>query len=96
MFPEETAQFLEALASRNRQAIMMLFVDGRSLSVGEIAEGVGLSLPTVSLHLRELRRGGLVTSRKAGKSVYYTPDTGRIRAQIAVLASFLERCCGKA
>lgn len=93
MFPEDTARFLAALSSPNRQSIMMLFRDGKSLSVGEIATAVGLSMPTVSLHLRELRQGGLLTSVKKGKAVYYTADVASIRAQLGSLNAFLETCC---
>lgn len=93
MFPQDTARFLDALASPNRQAIMMLFTSGQALMVGEIAAKVGLSLPTVSLHLRELRQGGLLVSRKQGKAVYYSPDVEGIRARLDQLKSYLEKCC---
>jgi DNA-binding transcriptional ArsR family regulator len=93
MFDPPLAQFLHALASPNRQRILLLFSSGGSLSVGQIAERVSLSMATVSAHLKELRAGGLLVSEKRGKEVFYAPDTTKIRNQLNALNVFLESCC---
>ena len=39
--------------------------------VSDIAAAVGMSAPAVSHHLRLLRQAGLITSKRAGKEIYY-------------------------
>lgn len=36
--------------------------------VGELGKGLGINQPTVSHHLKELHRAGLIRTRKAGQS----------------------------
>ena len=38
----------------------------------EIVEVVGLTQPTVSYHLTEMKKNGILNSRKKGKEVYYS------------------------
>src|SRR5215467_2899098 len=48
--------------------------------VGELCELVGKPQSLVSYHLRELRTGGLVSSRQSaadGRDTYYQPNIGR-------------------
>jgi len=49
-----------ALAEPNRLNIMELLRDGGSLTLGEIAQRLGLRLPQSSKHLRVLADAGLV------------------------------------
>lgn len=93
MFDPSLVQFLHALASPNRQKILLLFASGQSLNVGQIAERVSLSVATVSAHLKELRAGGLLMSEKRGKEVFYTPDKSKIRDQVKALNTYLDFCC---
>ncbi|OLT07076.1 hypothetical protein BJF90_45720, partial [Pseudonocardia sp. CNS-004] len=69
-----TREFLKALTSPTRQRIMLLFARGAELSVGEVAEQVGIGQSTASEQLSVLRRGGIVTSRREGKIVLYRSD----------------------
>src|SRR5579872_2503966 len=61
---------LTALADPMRQDLVQLLARAE-LNVGEIAERVTLSRPTVSHHLNLLRRAGLVRVRKQGREIYY-------------------------
>lgn len=45
---------------------------GRELSVGELAEEIQASLANTSQHLRLMKAGGLVQSRRDGRTVYYS------------------------
>ncbi|HEX7472714.1 MAG TPA: metalloregulator ArsR/SmtB family transcription factor [Candidatus Limnocylindrales bacterium] len=56
-------------------------------SVSQIAKGFDLSLSTVSHHLKELRRAGLITCERRGQFVYCRTDT-RILAE---LEAFIRR-----
>ncbi|MFB6345916.1 MAG: ArsR/SmtB family transcription factor [bacterium] len=42
----------------------------RCCNVSELAEDLGLTQPTVSHHLKELRRAGLITTVKDGRTLY--------------------------
>ncbi|MEH1014381.1 metalloregulator ArsR/SmtB family transcription factor [Micromonospora sp. CPCC 206060] len=88
-----TQEFIRALGSPTRQQIMMLFAHGAELSVGEVAERVGISQATASQQLTLLRRGGAATSRRDGKTVLYRADRDGARAALADLQSYLATCC---
>ncbi|TDC83278.1 ArsR family transcriptional regulator [Micromonospora sp. KC606] len=88
-----TQEFLRALGSPTRQRIMMLFARGAEMSVGEVAERVGISQATASQQLTLLRRGGVVTSRRDGKTVFYRADRDGALAALADLQSYLTTCC---
>ena len=79
----DSVTFARALADETRQQIMRLCCcEWRS--VGEIAEVLGFTQPTVSHHLAVLRQAGLVRVRPEGRRTFYTLD----QEQIAV-------CCGR-
>lgn len=61
------------LASPSRLHLLWL-MSHVNLDVGELAEQVGLSLPTTSQHLSKLRLAGLVSSRREGRRSYYTVE----------------------
>jgi DNA-binding transcriptional ArsR family regulator len=88
-----TQDFLKALASETRQQILMLFVGGQELTVGEIATACGLGQSTASEQLTILRRGGLLTSTRDGKLVRYRADPTAINARITDLQNYLTCCC---
>jgi len=60
-----------ALAEPNRILIVELLRDG-PLTVGEIADRLGIVQPQVSKHLRVLSRAGLVEMRPSGNRRYYS------------------------
>jgi DNA-binding transcriptional ArsR family regulator len=88
-----TRDFLKALASPTRQRIMMLFARGAELSVNEVAEQAGIGQSTASQQLDLLRRGGIVTSRREGKTVLYRADKQGSAAALADLQKYLQNCC---
>jgi DNA-binding transcriptional ArsR family regulator len=55
---------------------------GEPLSVGDVAERVGLSTALVSHHLRVLRAAWFLTARKRGKQVFYVATDDRVRCII--------------
>lgn len=90
---EATGRFLKALASESRQQAMLLFAGGGELSVGEVAEQLGVGQSTASQQLAQLKDGGLLTSRRETKTVFYRADKQRIGAALDRLRGFLEGCC---
>jgi DNA-binding transcriptional ArsR family regulator len=82
---------LNALADPMRQDLVQLLARGE-LNVGDIADKVTLSRPTVSHHLNLLRRAGLLRVRKQGREMYYRLDKSRIVATLQALLDSLT-CC---
>ena len=84
---------LGALAQETRLDIFRLLVqqgpDG--ISAGEISERLGLPAPTLSFHLNQLRFAGMVSSRRASRSIIYSANFG---AMSELLAYLTENCCG--
>lgn len=87
-----TQDFLKAIASQTRQQIMLLFIGGIELTVGEVAERAGLGQSTASEHLSLLRRGGLVQCTRDGKTVRYCANAERIRTELERAQSYLTVC----
>lgn len=63
-------EMLKALADESRLTVLRL-VHTQEYSVGDLAERVKLTEPTISHHLSRLREVGLVTLRMAGNQRYY-------------------------
>jgi DNA-binding transcriptional ArsR family regulator len=82
---------LIALADPMRQDLVQILARAE-LNVGEIAERVTLSRPTVSHHLNILRRAGLVRVRKHGREMFYRLNKEPIVATLQGLLDSLT-CC---
>ena len=64
---------MTALGDPTRQAILERLAAG-PLPVGELAEGLPVTRPAVSQHLKVLKDAGLVTDRKVGTRRLYQVD----------------------
>jgi DNA-binding transcriptional ArsR family regulator len=64
-------QFFKAISDETRQKVFEL-LEGKELSVGEIAEKLNLTQPNVSHHLNILKQAGCVNSRREGKNIFYS------------------------
>lgn len=84
---------LSALAQESRlQTFRLLVRHGeKGLPAGEIAEAIGVPPATLSFHLSQLAQGGLVDSRRSGRSISYFIHVEGIQALMAYLT---EDCCG--
>ena len=83
---------LAALAQETRlSAFRALVVAGeKGLPAGEIAERLGVPANTLSFHLKELSRAGIVNSRSDGRFVIYCANFAAMRGLIDYLS---EECC---
>ncbi len=78
----DSVTFARALADETRQRVMKLCCcEWRS--VGELAEALDVSQPTISHHLAILRDADLVRIRPSGRQTFYTLNQDRMAA-----------CCG--
>ncbi len=72
------AELCKTLTDPKRLMIMQALRDGCELSVGQLADMVGMTLPNASQHLAVLRHAGLVTGRRHATTVYYSLTEPRI------------------
>lgn len=87
---QEHVEAFKALAHLSRlQVFFFLVRAGKEMSVGEIQEEVEIPGPTLSHHLDQLRRAGLVESRKEERYVYYSVR----RDSVTALVRLLTACC---
>ena len=76
--------FLKALSNENRLMILCLLAKGEK-SVTELETVLALRQPTVSQQLARLRAEELVTTRRAGKTIYYALASDEARRLMALL-----------
>lgn len=83
---------LSALAQETRLKVHRLLVEAGpgGLPAGHIGEALGLAPATLSFHLAQLARAGLVRSRQNGRFVIYSADFENMNALVAYLT---ENCC---
>jgi DNA-binding transcriptional ArsR family regulator len=78
---------MDALGDPTRRAILER-LRGGTKAVGELAEGLPVSRPAVSQHLRVLEDAGLVIARKHGTRRLYRLDPDGLDELRAALDSF--------
>jgi DNA-binding transcriptional ArsR family regulator len=81
---------LTALGDPTRQAILDRLTHG-PLAVGQLAEGLPVSRPAVSQHLKVLKEVGLVVDRQEGTRRLYQVDPDGLAVLRAHLDAFWER-----
>lgn len=97
MKKNEAITALAALAHDTRLDIFRLLVSWESdlpeeagLAAGAIADQLDLPSPTLSFHLKELSRSGLVEGRRKGRSIIYRAQLDALRS---VADFLLHDCC---
>jgi ArsR family transcriptional regulator len=87
--PEHVDAF-KALAHPGRLDVFFAVVKaGREMAVGEIQETLGLPAPTLSHHLDQLRRAGLVQARRQERFIYHSVGS----RMVTDLVRLLTACC---
>ena len=81
---DKVAQLLTALGHSKRLMAMCRMMDDE-VSVGALAEAVGLGQSALSQHLSKLRALGLVTTRREGQTIYYRLASDEARELIGTL-----------
>ena len=80
----DAAQLLKALANDNRLMILCVLAENEA-SVSQLNERIDLSQSALSQHLALLRRDGLVKTRRASQTIYYSLVSGPAMQLIALL-----------
>src|ERR1700752_889496 len=83
---------LAALAQDNRRDVFRLLVEAgpEGMPAGAVAAALDLAPNTLTFHFDRLRHAGLVTVRRAGRSMIYAARFDSMRALLAYLS---ENCC---
>jgi DNA-binding transcriptional ArsR family regulator len=84
---------LSALSQETRLAVFRHLVAAgpQGKAAGMIAARMKVPSPTLSFHLKELERAGLVTQRRESRSIIYAANYAAMRALLSYL---MEDCCG--
>ena len=92
MEPKLAVESLLALGHATRLAIFRLLVQTgpTGLAAGEIAAALKLAPTTLSFHVKELSRAGLVGARQDGRYIYYSAAFDRMNELVAFLT---DNCC---
>jgi ArsR family transcriptional regulator len=95
MESNEAVTALSALAHASRLALYRLLVQAGpdGLSVGDLQSGTDIPPATLTHHLHALRRAGLITDMRDGRSITCRADYVQMNALLAFLT---ENCCGDA
>jgi DNA-binding transcriptional ArsR family regulator len=83
---------LGALAHEHRLAIYRLLVERgpEGLSAGVIGERVGLVPSSLTFHLQNLQRAGLIAQQRIGRQLFYSVDFALMNGLVGYLT---ENCC---
>lgn len=76
---------LKAMANERRLLVLCHLSASGELSVGELADRIGLSQSALSQHLSKLRDEGLVATRKQAQTVHYRLCDPRAEQILALL-----------
>ncbi|MEK6574414.1 MAG: metalloregulator ArsR/SmtB family transcription factor [Chloroflexota bacterium] len=82
------AEICHAISDPNRILILYELREGPR-NVGELAENLSLSQPTVSRHLKVLRDRRMVLAEREGTNVYYTLADKRVIQALNLLREVL-------
>ncbi len=80
----KASDFLKALSHENRLLLLCLLSE-KERSVGELENILSLRQPVVSQQLARLRYDGMVTTRRDGKTIYYSIADDNVRQVIGVI-----------
>jgi ArsR family transcriptional regulator len=90
---ESIVTALAALAQEHRLALFRLLVQAgpEGMAAGAIAAALGVPNSSLSFHLAQLSRAGLVRQERRHRSILYSADYGAMNALVGYL---MENCCG--
>jgi len=94
---EDKIEILKALSDKNRLLILDMLSCG-DLCACDIMDGLNLTQPTISHHMKILQQCELVNGKKEGKWVFYSINNekiGELQQFITALTSSKDNCICK-
>jgi ArsR family transcriptional regulator, arsenate/arsenite/antimonite-responsive transcriptional repressor len=91
----EAVTRLAALAQESRLALFRLLVKRglEGYTPTQLRDKLSLPGPTLSFHLKELQRAGLIEARRDGRFLFYSPNFPRMNELLGFLT---DNCCSLA
>lgn len=92
MESKTAVDLLSALAQEARLNIFRQLAQRGTggLAAGNLARTLGIPSATLSFHLKEMKNAGIVSCRREGRSMIYSPD---FHAMADLLAFLTQNCC---
>ena len=92
MNSDQAVTALGALAQEHRLALFRLLVQAGEdgLAAGAIADSLGVPNSSLSFHLAQLHRAGLIAQERRHRSLIYRADYAAMNRLVAYL---MENCC---
>lgn len=75
----QLSKVLELAANEVRLKILYLLEEENELCPCDISDILGMSIPAVSQHLRKLKDGNIIESRREGQTIYYSLKEGHLK-----------------
>jgi ArsR family transcriptional regulator, arsenate/arsenite/antimonite-responsive transcriptional repressor len=88
-----SAPIFNALGDQFRQDIVILLASQERLNVGQIAEQMPLSRPTISHHLKVLLQAGLVQMERVSRENFYSLSVDDALATLRLFVEQAEVSC---
>lgn len=86
---KDVVKIVRALSADTRLRVLRL-LRCREMSSAELQETLGVQRQTVSYHLHVLEAGGLVTSKREGRRIVYSPSIPAVADAEGEFERFLE------
>lgn len=81
----DVAGILKAIGNQRRLMLLCKLVEHGEVTVGDLADDVGLSQSSCSQHLAKMREEGLVAFRREGQTLWYRVGDPRTEQLLATL-----------
>jgi len=78
-----------------RANVLTALIDGRALTVSELAQAAGVGLPTASGHLAKLAQAGLILGERQGRHRYFRLSGPDVAQALEALMGLAERTGAK-
>jgi len=75
----ELSNVLDLAGNEVRLKILYLLEEEKELCPCDLSDIVGMSIPAISQHLRKLKDGNIIESRKDGQTIYYSLKTNHVK-----------------
>lgn len=85
----DSEKILKALSDGNRLHLVSVIAKNEKSCARDLLEGIEITQPTLSHHMKVLTDSGLVTSMKEGRMRYYVLDREKAEAFLADLQELL-------
>lgn len=92
---DSAIEALGALAQEHRLALFRLLIQAgdKGMAAGAIADALGVPNSSLSFHLAQLRKAGLILQERQHRSLIYRANYPAMNSLVAYL---MENCCGGA